>query len=131
MYIATSIANNRAGFEMLSLDQELLISFSVALKTIFPTRGESAAGGNIRDKVKLVLAEPQLWQLVGAVQSQLHHQGHQDLFIHGVRVNDGAPWVGQGALALRAVGPGWGSGVPCYIADVVVVAVEFLELHAG
>lgn len=50
----------------------------------------SASGRHVRHEVKFVLAQPELGQLVGPVQTQFHHQRHENLLVHGVKVNNPA-----------------------------------------
>lgn len=52
----------------------------------------SASGRHVGHEVELVLTQPKLWQLVGSVQTQLHHQRHENLLVHGVKV-DNPTWA--------------------------------------
>lgn len=54
----------------------------------------SASGGYVWHEVELVLAQPQFWKLIGPVQTQFHHQRHENLLVHRVKVdNSSCPWA--------------------------------------
>lgn len=48
----------------------------------------SATGRHVRHEVKLILTQPEFRQLVGSVQTQLHHQRHENLLVYGVEVDN-------------------------------------------
>lgn len=142
--------------------QEIKFSLSSSIDSIefgfISSSRRSATGRHIWHEVKLVLTEPEFRQLIGSVQTQLHHQRHENLFVYGVKIDnpigaralvphadaDTHPTSSETSWRPQDLVPGaqrWGTESPLSTAgrlvssrsagEVLVVRVELLKLHAS